>query len=447
MRSRIATLFAAAGIGLIALAAPATAAPTAPDPTPTMTVTAEPPPVTGPAIRVRLLDEANLDKAGDPTPVPGVVVRVADTKTGESIGEGTSNEMGVAAVAIPGRGKFTVTLDTETLPEGVKLTGNQELKVDVNLDMGQSVSFALNAAEVVGTPRGQQLINATMGGLKFGLIMALAAVGLTLIFGTTGLTNFAHGEMVVFGSLVAYGFNVALGLPLILAGVLAVFVGGFAGWVQDKTLWKPLRSRGTGIIAMMIVSIGFGLALRYIFQLVFGPSTRPYNEWVNQSKNNYLGVFNLADKEIGIMTVSIAVLAVTLIGLNKSRLGKAMRAVSDNTALSASSGLRVDGVISNVWVLGGALSALAGVLYGINSQVNFMNGYQMLLLIFAAVTLGGLGSIWGAIIGSLIIGIVMEVGPLFGVPTSIKEVGPLMILILILLVRPQGILGKAQRVG
>lgn len=447
MRSRIATLLALASFGLIMLGSPAFAEPETPAATPPNASAEDPPAVTGPAIRVRLTDQANLDDAGDATPVPGVLVNVSDTKTGEFVGEGTSNEMGVAAVPIPGRGEYTVTLDTATLPDGVELTGNQELKVVVNLDMGQNVAFPLNEAEIVGTSRGQQLVNATMGGLKFGLIMALAAVALTLIFGTTGLTNFAHGEMVVLGSIVAYAFNVLVGLPLIVAGLFAVVIGGFFGWLQDKALWKPLRNRGTGIIAMMIVSIGLGLALRYIFQLVFGPSTRPYNEWVNQAKNNYFGVFNLADKEIGIMVVSIVVLALTLVGLNKSRLGKAMRAVSDNPALSASSGMRVDGVISNVWVLGGALSALAGVLYGINSQVNFMNGYQMLLLIFAAVTLGGLGSIWGAIVGSLIIGIVMEVGPLFGVPTSIKEIGPLMILILILLVRPQGILGKAQRVG
>lgn len=449
MRSRIATLLAVVGLGLIMLGAPAQAEPEDQEtsPVPATTTTETPPPVTGPAIRVRLIDEANLDENGDSTPVPGVIVRVADSATGDAIGEGVSNEMGDAAIAIPGRGEYTVTLDTDTLPDGVNLTGNKELKVVVNLDMGLNVAFPLNQAEIVGTSRGQQLINATMGGIKFGLIMALAALGLSLIFGTTGLTNFAHGELVVFGAIVAFGFNAVLGLPLIVSGILAVILGGVFGWVQDKTIWRPLRSRKTGIIAMMIVSIGLGLALRNAFQYAFGPSTRSYTEWSNQAKNTYFGVINLADKEIGIIVVSIAVIALTTFGLAKSRLGKAMRAVSDNPALSASSGLRVDGVINNVWVLGAALSALSGVLLGINSQVNFMMGYQLLLLIFAAVTLGGLGTIWGAILGSLIIGIVMEVGPLFGVPTSIKEVGPMAILILILLVRPQGILGKAQRVG
>ena len=436
MRSRIATLLAVVGFGLMMLGTPAFAEPDPPATPPPAAAAEDPPPVTGPAIRVRLTDEAKLDEAGDAQPVEGVTVRVEETASGEFIGEGISNDMGVAAIAIPGRGEYTVTLDKSTLPDGVILSGSNKLKVTVNLDMGQNVAFPLNQAEVIGTSRGQQLINATVGGLKFGLIMALAALGLSLIFGTTGLTNFAHGEMVAFGAIVAYAFNAWAGLPLVVSAILAVIAGGAFGWVQDRGLWRPLRGRKTGIIAMMIVSIGLGLALRNLFQYAFGPSTRSYTEWANQTKSTYLGVFNLADKEIGIIVVSIAVLALTIFGLAKSRLGKAMRAVSDNPSLSASSGLRVDGVINNVWVLGAALSALSGVLLGINSQVNFMMGYQLLLLIFAAVTLGGLGTIWGAILGSL-----------FGVPTSIKEVGPMMILILILLVRPQGILGKAQRVG
>ncbi len=130
-----------------------------------------------------------------------------------------------------------------------------------------------------------------------------------------------------------------------------------------------------------------------------------------------------------------------------------MRAVSDNPALSASSGMRVDGVISSVWILGTALTGLSGVLLAINQQVNFQMGFKVLLLVFAAVTLGGLGTIWGALLGSLVIGLMVEVGPvitLWGwhpVPASIKDVGALVVMILILLVRPQGLLGRAQRIG
>ena len=147
------------------------------------------------------------------------------------------------------------------------------------------------------------------------------------------------------------------------------------------------------------------------------------------------------------MAISIVTIVVVVGGLATTRLGKAMRAVSDNPALSASSGMRVDGVINRVWILGTALTGLSGVLLALDRQVNFQMGFKLLLLVFAAVTLGGLGTIYGAIVGSIIIGLVSEVGPVFGVPASIKDVGPLLLLILILLVRPQGILGRAERVG
>ena len=109
--------------------------------------------------------------------------------------------------------------------------------------------------------------------------------------------------------------------------------------------------------------------------------------------------------------------------------------------------MKVDGVISQVWILGTAITGLAGVLLAINSQINFLMGFKLLLLVFAGVTLGGLGTIWGALFGSMIIGLMVEVGPLFGVPSSIKEVGALVVLIIVLLVRPQGVLGRRERVG
>ena len=186
--------------------------------------------------------------------------------------------------------------------------------------------------------------------------------------------------------------------------------------------------------------------LRSIIQDTCGGSTRTQSQYVTQGRNSY-GPIDLSHKEVAIFAISIVTLVVTCIALMRTRLGKAMRAVSDNPALSASSGMRVDGVISAVWVLGTALTGLAGVLLAVQDQVNFQMGFNKLLLVFAAVTLGGLGTIWGALLGSLVIGLMVELGPVFGVPASIKEVGALVVLILILLVRPQGLLGKAQRIG
>ncbi len=445
MRLRTAALLSVIVAGLVLLANPAMAETTSPTPGPSASAPASDAPVTGPAIRVRLLDQQGGKAADDPPPVPGVTVTVADD-SGSELGSAVTNDQGVAAVAIPGKGTYEVSIDESTLPAGVKLTGKKTLTVKVNLASGQNVAFPLNGKVVKATPFAERLVDSVVSGLKYGLIIALAAMGLSLIFGTTGLTNFSHGELITFGAISAYVLNVTFGLPLILAGLLTIAIGGVFGWGQDRVLWRPLRSRGTGIIAMMIVSIGLGLLLRNLFQFFFGAGTRSYNEYTSQRARDF-GLFDLSDKEIAIMGIAIVAIVITTTIMSRTRLGKAMRAVSDNPALSASSGMRVDGVISSVWTMGAALSALAGVLLGVNSQVNFMMGYQLLLMVFAATVLGGLGTVWGAVIGSLVIGVITEVGPLLGVPSSIKEVGALIVLILILLIRPQGILGRAERIG
>ncbi|KQY59078.1 hypothetical protein ASD11_05600 [Aeromicrobium sp. Root495] len=399
-------------------------------------------------IAVQLLDSSK--KAADGTsgvPVPDVKLTVVDDAKAD-VGSSVTDAEGRVYIPIDGGGKYTVELDEDSLPDGVKLSGSASTTktVQVFLEGATNVQFQIGVTAVKATPFLTEFSQAMFNGIKYGLIIALAGLGLSLVFGTTGLTNFAHGELITFGAIAAYVFNRGFGLPVIIAGILAVVASAALGWIQDKGLWGPLRKRGTGLIAMMIVSIGLALLVRSLFQYFFGGSTRTYSEYVAQGPNK-IGSLRIADKELAIVGIAIIVIVVTCILLARTRLGKAMRAVADNPALAASSGMRVDSVITAVWVLGTALTGLSGVLYAVDKQVSFVMGFKILLLVFAAVTLGGLGTIWGAILGSLIIGIVDEVGPVFGVPASIKDVGPLLVLVLILLVRPQGLLGKAQRIG
>lgn len=400
------------------------------------------PPADGDYIRVILLDRDN-----DNAPVPDVRLTVAEDD-GTEVGEATTDSTGVGFVVTSGPGKYVVTLDESTLPSGVKLSGSTDTELEITARLGgaTNAAFPIGTQKVNVVPFSEKFSVALMGGIKFGLLVALAALGLSLIFGTTGLTNFAHGELITLGAIFAYFFNRVIDLPVIWAGVGAVLLSALFGYLQDKALWAPLRKRGTGLIAMMIVSIGFGLFLRNIFQYTIGSSRKSLSEYVNQTRRDY-GPIALADKELAIIVIATVTIVVTCLVLMKTRLGKAMRAVSDNPALAASSGMKVDGVISNVWVLGCALTGLSGVLLAINSQINFLMGFKLLLLVFAGVTLGGLGTIWGALFGSMVIGIIVELGPLFGVPSSIKEVGALVVLILVLLIRPQGILGRRERVG
>jgi branched-chain amino acid transport system permease protein len=420
-------------------------------PTPTTpagsTPAADNPIVPGANITVTLLDLNGGE--GKPKPVPGVSLTVLkDSRSGTEVGTQTTDSKGRVSIGIEGNGTYVVELDPSTLPDGVKLSGSGETvkTVQVKLASSNFVQFQIGAVVVQEASLGSKIVDGTRSGIIAGLLIALAALGLSLIFGTTGLTNFAHGELITFGAIATYIFNRGLGLPVIVAGILAVIASAAFGFLQDRGLWRPLRNRGTGLIAMMIVSIGLALFMRSIYQYGFGGSTRTLSQYVVQGRQSY-GPIDLSHKELAIVLVSVVTLLVTCIALMRTRLGKAMRAVSDNPALSASSGMRVDGVISAVWVLGTALTGLAGVLLAVQQQVNFQMGFNLLLLVFAGVTLGGLGTIWGALVGSLVIGLMVELGPVFGVPASIKEVGALVVLILILLVRPQGILGKAQRIG
>jgi branched-subunit amino acid ABC-type transport system permease component len=449
VRLRLAALLAAVLGIFILLPSASASAETTPTPSPSAGGAApqQNPIVEGANITVTLKD-LNEGK-GEPKPIPGVTLTVLkDSKTGEELGSQVTDQSGRVSIGIPGNGTYVVELDPKTLPSGVKLSGAGATTKTVQVKLASSnfVTFPVGARVIEKASKASEIVDGTRDGLKTGLLIALAALGLSLIFGTTGLTNFAHGELITLGAILTYIFNRGVGLPVIFAGVLAVLASALFGYLQDRGLWRPLRRRGTGLIAMMIVSIGLALLMRSIFQYGFGGSTRTLSEYVTQPRNSY-GPIDLSNKEIAIFAVSIIAITVTCVALMRTRLGKAMRAVSDNPALSASSGMRVDGVISSVWILGTALTGLAGVLLAVQQQVNFNMGFNLLLLVFAGVTLGGLGTIWGALVGSLIIGLMVELGPVFGVPASIKEVGALVVLILILLVRPQGILGKAQRIG
>jgi branched-subunit amino acid ABC-type transport system permease component len=453
VRLRFAALFAAVAGVLILLAPSAALAQATPTPPPSAGTPADNPLVDGQNITVTLLDVKG--GKGDPEPVPGVTLTVFKDKSGgEQIGTQVTDTKGRVSIPIPSNGVYVVELDQKSLPDGVKLSGGAETDktITARISGNNFAQFQIGAAVAEKVAFSEKLIDSAVSGLKFGLIIALAALGLSLIFGTTGLTNFAHGELITFGGIMTYVFNRGFGMSVILAGVCAVIAGALFGYLQDKILWGPLRRRGTGLIAMMIVSIGFALLLRSIFQYTFGGSTRTLSQYVAQGRNDY-GPISLSPKEVAIFVVAIVAIVVVCIAMMRTRLGKSMRAVSDNPDLSASSGLRVDNVITSVWVLGTALTALSGVLLALNQQVNFQMGFKLLLLVFAGVTLGGLGTIWGALAGSLIIGLMVEVAPVISiggyqpVPASIKEVGALVVLILILLVRPQGLLGRAQRIG
>lgn len=363
--------------------------------------------------------------------------------------ETETDDAGAWTIIVPGEGDYVVTLDASTLPEGIALRDPERVSLEVLALEGRGKTVLFPLGEGTGIQRSSlwsQVPQLTVDGLIFGLVIALAAVGLSLIFGTTKLTNFAHGELIALGALLAFFFSSVVGLPLVFAIILSVFASAFlGGWLQNKVLWKQLRKRGTGIIAALVVSIGLGFLLRYFFLFIFGGQTRQYNEWAGQS-GLQIGPVLITPKDLISSAVAILLIAATTWWLLKTQAGKATRAVADNPALASASGIEVERVISMVWILGAGLAAFSGVMIGLQAGVGWFMGFQVLLLVFAGTILGGLGTAFGAILGSLIVGVFIQVSTLI-IPTELKYVGALLVLIIILLVRPQGILGKAERIG
>jgi branched-chain amino acid transport system permease protein len=359
-----------------------------------------------------------------------------------------TNSTGAWEVLVPTKGTYSATIVEGDLPEGQALTDPTKGTAKANVFM-PGVELRILFPIGPGVQKSSLLERSaqlTIDGLILGLIIALAALGLNLIFGTTGLTNFAHGEILTLAGLLTYYFSAIAKLPVLLAAPIAVLLSAFiSGFLQDRYLWKPLRKRGTGLIAMLVVSIGFAIFLRYFFLFLFGGDTRQLPQYAGQAGLEF-GPVNITPKSILTTAIGIGFIVLATLWLLRTRMGKASRAVADNPALAAASGIDVQKVIRAVWILGATLSGYAGVIVTLNQGVSFLMGQDMLLLIFAAVTLGGLGTANGALVGSLIIGLFVQLSTLF-IPTELKYVGALFVLILILVVRPQGILGRKDRIG
>jgi neutral amino acid transport system permease protein len=385
---------------------------------------------------------------------PAEGTRIVVTAAGAPVGEVVTAPDGSFRVPVPSSGTYEVRLDTGTLPEGVRLApGARDTLERVVVFEGREkrIVFGLVTAdaapEEAGPGAAERIANLAVSGLRYGLVVALCALGLTLIYATTGLINFAHGELVTFGALIAFWLSSGPGpgVPLVLAAVIALAVGGAFGALQDSALWEPLRRRHAGNVATIVISIGVSLLLRNLYLVIFGGNPRAYAEFATQEALA-LGFVDVRPKEL----VSIAVCALALLGtaalLRFSKLGTAVRAVADEPDLARASGIAVRRVVLAVWVTGAALAGLGGTMLGLTEGVQWNMGLRVLLVVFAAVVVGGFGSPAGAMLGGILIGVVSEVST-YWFPTDFKDVFALVALVVVLLIRPEGILGVRARVG
>ena len=289
----------------------------------------------------------------------------------------------------------------------------------------------------------QPVMQTGLNGLSLGAIYALGAVGLTLVYAILKLTNFAHGDFLTFGAYMAYLINVTWGAPLIVGVFWAMLATALLALIFERTMWGPMRRAGAGFLQLILMSIGLAFVLRATIQWFWGTEIRSLDV-DNTSTVEFLGL-RIGQTELIVVIVGIVVLSAVGLMLRYSLLGKRMRALSDDLDLAETAGIDTRKIIFYTWVFSGALAGLAGVLAGATTNLRPELGFELLLPIFAAVILGGIGDAFGALAAGLVLGVVTEWSTLV-IDSRWKVAVGFAVLVIVLIIRPQGIFGKAKAI-
>lgn len=298
--------------------------------------------------------------------------------------------------------------------------------------------FSALAAAVELVPASQ----ATLNGLVAGGYMGLGAIGLTLVLGVLKLVNFAHGDLLVAGAYFTILFGY-LGMPLLLAMALSMIATALLSLATEKLVWRPLRSAGAGHLQLFLSAIGLALVLRFSIQFVAGSQVRTLG--ANVVSSIVIGPLRFGTLQAAALAVGLIAMLLVGLVLRYTNIGKEMRAFADNRALAEVSGINTNKIIDLTWIASGFLAGLAGILYATaigSFNPNF--GITLLLSLFAATVLGGIGNAYGALVGGLVIGLSQEWSTLLFNARWKPAVG-FALLIVILLFMPQGIFSRAAR--
>jgi neutral amino acid transport system permease protein len=282
-----------------------------------------------------------------------------------------------------------------------------------------------------------------LNGLSLGAVYALGAVGLTLVYGILRLVNFAHGDFLTFGAYMAYLVNVTWEMPLVLGIFFAMAMTAVLGVFLERVMWGPMRARGAGVLQLLLMSIGLALVIRYVVQYAWGTEIRFLDVNVTATVE-FLGV-RLGRTALIVIVVGVVTLVTIGLMLRYALLGKRMRALSDDLELAETSGIDTSRVILWTWIFAGGLAGLAGVMAASVTDIRPELGFELLLPIFAAVVLGGIGDAFGALAAGLVLGVVIEWSTLV-IDARWKIFIGFVVLILALIIRPQGIFGRAKAI-
>lgn len=273
-------------------------------------------------------------------------------------------------------------------------------------------------------------------GLVTAAIVALSTVGLSLQYSVTRTINFAHGELMTAGAYSAY--VVALhSSDVVLQGAAAVAGGAALAWAFNRALFRPFTRRGAGPLTIFVLTIAASLIVQNVLEAIFSGNFVNYPSPVGRAYR--VGPFRWTLTDLVTMGAAAAILLALHFTIRRTKFGKAQRAVADDVALARVTGVRANRIIDMTWAIDGGVAGLSGMLLAL--QVGSFTpsiGFTFLLVVFSAAIVGGIGQMYGAMAGSLIIGVVMEVSALY-IPPDYKETMAFVILVIVLLLRPQGI--------
>jgi neutral amino acid transport system permease protein len=306
-----------------------------------------------------------------------------------------------------------------------------------------SAVLALLVLIIFATKGAHDTAQTGLNGLALGSVYAIGAVGLTLVYGILKLVNFAHGDFLTFGAYMAFLVNVTWGAPIVVAALFAIVMTALLGVFFERVMWKPMRARNAGLLQLLLMSIGLAFIIRYGIQYAWGSEVRILD--VDRfAVVKFLGL-RIGRTEFVTIIVGVAVLLSVGLMLRYTLLGKQMRALADNLDLAETSGIDTSRVILYTWLFAGGLAGLAGVLAGAVTDVRPELGFALLLAIFAAVVLGGIGDVFGALASGIVLGLLIEWSTLF-IESRWKITIGFAVLLLVLIIRPQGIFGKARAI-
>ncbi len=285
------------------------------------------------------------------------------------------------------------------------------------------------------------LFQSIVNGILAGCIYALFAMGLTLIYGVLNFVNFAHGELVMWGAYFLYLLmQEPVHLPLSVALVPALFLTVLLGMGMDRLVFKPLRQANR--LTLLIAALGLSFFLRNGAQFFYGAEIRTYGFEIKRGLR-LLGI-SITPSQIAIVLTSLVCILFLYFLFHRSRLGKSMRAVSDNLELARVVGIDSKRAIRAAWIIASLLAGVGGILLALDTNLQPGMGLINLVKAFAATLLGGVGNLWGALLGGLFIGLAENLGVLI-ISTGYKDAIAFGIMVLMLLVRPSVLFGGREQ--